>query len=188
METITTNRLTLRPLIYSDAKALIQYHSDLEVSRYQGCKPKSDQEIRTWVDQSKRCDFPAPGKWLQCAIVLRKSAELIGDFGIHAKEIDPRQVEIGITLASAFQRNGFALETMEALLNYLFRKTETHRIFVSIDPRNTPSLKLFLKLNFRQEAHLIESLWFKGEWVDDVIMAILKKEWMRTVSPASFKN
>ena len=29
----------------------------------------------------------------------------------------------------------------------------------------------------RQEAHLIESLWSKGEWVDDVIFAMLAREW-----------
>jgi RimJ/RimL family protein N-acetyltransferase len=29
----------------------------------------------------------------------------------------------------------------------------------------------------RREAHLIESLWLKGEWVDDVIYAMLKREW-----------
>ena len=29
----------------------------------------------------------------------------------------------------------------------------------------------------REEAHFVESLWFKGEWVDDVIFAILASEW-----------
>ena len=29
----------------------------------------------------------------------------------------------------------------------------------------------------RREAHMIESLWIKGEWVDDVIFAILRSEW-----------
>jgi RimJ/RimL family protein N-acetyltransferase len=29
----------------------------------------------------------------------------------------------------------------------------------------------------RQEAHFRESLWFKGEWADDVVFAILESEW-----------
>lgn len=29
----------------------------------------------------------------------------------------------------------------------------------------------------RQEAHHRESLWFRGEWVDDVIFALLDHEW-----------
>jgi len=29
----------------------------------------------------------------------------------------------------------------------------------------------------RQEAHFVESLRFKGEWADDVICAVLQREW-----------
>ena len=31
----------------------------------------------------------------------------------------------------------------------------------------------------RQEGHFVQSLWFKGEWVDDVIFAILARDWNR---------
>ena len=33
------------------------------------------------------------------------------------------------------------------------------------------------RLGMRQEAHFKESLWFKGEWADDVVFAILAREW-----------
>ncbi len=29
----------------------------------------------------------------------------------------------------------------------------------------------------RREAHLLESLWFKGDWADDLVYAILRREW-----------
>jgi RimJ/RimL family protein N-acetyltransferase len=29
----------------------------------------------------------------------------------------------------------------------------------------------------RKEAHFVKSLWFRGEWVDDVIYALLAEEW-----------
>jgi RimJ/RimL family protein N-acetyltransferase len=32
-------------------------------------------------------------------------------------------------------------------------------------------------LGMRQEAHHRESLWLQGEWVDDVIFAVLAQEW-----------
>jgi RimJ/RimL family protein N-acetyltransferase len=31
----------------------------------------------------------------------------------------------------------------------------------------------------RQEVHFRESLWFKGEWADDVVFGILASEWGR---------
>jgi RimJ/RimL family protein N-acetyltransferase len=38
----------------------------------------------------------------------------------------------------------------------------------------------------RREAHMIESLWINNEWVDDVVFAMLRKEWrgsMRNKAP-----
>jgi RimJ/RimL family protein N-acetyltransferase len=54
---------------------------------------------------------------------------------------------------------------------------DTHRVFASVDPRNTASMALFEHLGMRPEAHFRQSLWFKGDWVDDVVFAILKSEW-----------
>ncbi|MFT5059582.1 MAG: RimJ/RimL family protein N-acetyltransferase, partial [Planctomycetota bacterium] len=35
------------------------------------------------------------------------------------------------------------------------------------------------RVGMRQEAHFVESLRFKGEWVDDVVWGILKSDWLR---------
>ena len=39
-------------------------------------------------------------------------------------------------------------------------------------------MALLRRVGMRQEAHFRESLWFKGEWADDVVFAILQSEWM----------
>ena len=31
----------------------------------------------------------------------------------------------------------------------------------------------------RKEAHFVKSLWFREEWVDDIIHALLAEEWPR---------
>jgi RimJ/RimL family protein N-acetyltransferase len=33
------------------------------------------------------------------------------------------------------------------------------------------------RLGMRQEALLRENLWFKGAWADDIVFAILEREW-----------
>ncbi len=62
-------------------------------------------------------------------------------------------------------------------LGYLFGPTGQHRVFGSVDPRNTASVRLLESVGMRREAHFRESLWHKGEWVDDVIFAMLQTEW-----------
>jgi RimJ/RimL family protein N-acetyltransferase len=63
------------------------------------------------------------------------------------------------------------------LLGYLFGPLQRHRVFASVDPRNKASVALPQRVGMRQEAHVRESLWFKGQWADDVVFAVLAREW-----------
>lgn len=70
-----------------------------------------------------------------------------------------------------------ATEALHALHNYLFAALEKHRVYASVDRGNVSSMRLLERLGMRKEAHIVKSLWFKGEWVDDVVFAILATEW-----------
>jgi RimJ/RimL family protein N-acetyltransferase len=65
----------------------------------------------------------------------------------------------------------------------VFGQLGRHRIHASVDPRNLASMAMLRALGMRQEAHHRESLWLHGEWVDDVVFALLASEW-RAAQPA----
>jgi RimJ/RimL family protein N-acetyltransferase len=64
------------------------------------------------------------------------------------------------------------------LLRFLFEQLGKHRVTASCDPRNSPSVKVLEAVGMRREGHLVESTWSKGEWTDDLLFAILRREWM----------
>ncbi len=174
---IVTERLIMRDLRDGDAQMMFAYRSDPEIMRYQGWEPESFDDVRAFI-ASLALDEPyAPGSWRQLAITLRDTGQQIGDCGIHIPGDKPEQAEFGITLAPAYQRRGYAFEALTALLRLAFDTLGKHRAFASIDPRNAPSIALFERAGFRNEAHHVESLWLMGEWVDDVIVAMLAREW-----------
>lgn len=172
---IETQRLLLRPIALGDSKAIFAYRSDTETNKYQNWIPKHLEDVNEFI--SKNPDtFDMPDTWYQLVIVAREFDTLIGDVGIHF--IDEYQCEIGCTLDKKYHGQGFASEALRAVIDYLFRKLEKHRILVSIDPRNTDSVRLIMRLGFRKEAHFKESLLIHGEWVDDVIYAKLRSEYL----------
>ncbi len=179
---IVTERLVLRALRPDDAEAMFAYRSDPEVMRYQGWDPESLADVRAFIADNAHYRAYAPGSWRQFAITLRATGELIGDCGVHVPEDKPEQAEFGITLATAFQGHGYATEALRALLHLVFGTLGKHRAFASVDPRNAPSIALFERAGFRKEAHHVESLWLMGEWVDDVIVAMLAREWRAYVA------
>jgi RimJ/RimL family protein N-acetyltransferase len=174
---ILTERLVLRDLQPADAETMFAYRSDPEVARYQGWGRESADEVRAFITDLASTEPYAPGSWRQFGILLRSTGGLIGDCGVHVPLDEPEQAKFGITLATAFQRRGYASEALRALLRLVFDTLGKHRAFASIDPRNTASLALFERAGFRREAHFVESLWLMGEWVDDVVVAILAREW-----------
>jgi len=187
LQQILTERLVLRTLEASDANAVHAYRVEPEVARYQTWPFSSIDGVHAFLSRQHGMDPLAFNDWFQIGITLRGTGEVIGDFGLRARDNDRRQVELGITLAQRFQRRGFGSEALNALLDFLFSETDTHRIYCSTDPRNRPCLRLLEKAGFRREGHMIESLWINGEWVDDMIFALLRSAWKARMNSFRFE-
>jgi len=175
---LSTERLWFDGLRENDAMVLFAYRADPEVSRYQGWRPESLDEVKGFIRNQSGYAEPPAGVWFQRAIRRIDDGTLIGDLGVCIS--DDKQAEFGITLAPAAQGQGFAREALAGLLRELFGRLGVHRVHASVDPRNTASMTLLATVGMRQEAHFRESLRFRGEWVDDVVFALLAREWYET--------
>ena len=171
---ITTIRTILRPIEPADNNRFFEYRSDAEANKYQGWIPKKLKEADDFISNNP-VKFNESGTWFQLAIVLKETNLLIGDIGIHF--IDEFQCEIGCTLDKNYHGQGYASESLKAVVDYLFNILKKHRIIASVEPQNTSSINLVERLGFRQEAHFQKSIFLRGKWVDDLVFAILKEEW-----------
>ena len=174
---IRTERLRLGPLRTGDAPAIFEYRSDPEVARYQSWASSSLAEATEFVAAMQSVEFDTPGTWYQLAIRPEGSDALLGDLGVRFLPPDARQVELGVTLAPRHQGRGYATEALSGLLDHLFGALGKHRVFASVDPGNAPCRALLERVGMRQEAHFRRSLFIRGEWVDDVVYAVLGSEW-----------
>ena len=64
------------------------------------------------------------------------------------------------------------------VLDYAFGSLGLHRIIAIADCRNAPSWALLERLGMRREGHFVENSWFKGDWADEYLYAILRHEWL----------
>jgi RimJ/RimL family protein N-acetyltransferase len=173
---IRTQRLRLSQLVADDASAMYQYRSDPDVCRYQSFEPGSLSDVEAFIGGLQSTAFDTAGTWFQFGIRLQETGLLLGDIGAHFTASDPRQVELGVTVAPKHQGQGFGTEAVIGLLDHLLVGMQKHRVFASVDPRNAPCVALLHRVGMRKEAHFRESLWFKGEWVDDVVFGVLRSE------------
>jgi RimJ/RimL family protein N-acetyltransferase len=155
------------------------YRNDPQVARYQGWVSVSEPAARLFIADMQRSAPGQPGEWFQFAIERKGTGELIGDCALHRESKEPRQAEIGFTLARDYQGQGYASEAVGRMIDYAFRRFKLHRVFAVTDARNTASAKLLERLGFRREGHFIQNSWFKGAWSDEFLYAILREEWER---------
>jgi len=132
---------------------------------------------RALIVEMRDVRFAQPGAWLQIAI--ETDGRLIGDVAVHVHVHvhgdDPRQATVGFTLAAHAQGRGFATEALRAVMS-LFTKHGVRRICAECDTRNVRSAALLERVGMRREAHHRKSTWWKGEWTDEYVYAVLAED------------
>ena len=173
-EPLRTARLTLRPLTAADVDDLHAYQSDPGVCRYLPYEPRSRAEVAEKVAQwSTALTLAGEGDyWI---LALERAGLVIGDLYFALKA--DAGADIGWVLHPAHSGHGYMTEAARAILDLAFGELTRHRVRAVLDPRNKASAALCRRLGMRQEAHFVEDLWFKGEWGDTAIYAILDREW-----------
>jgi RimJ/RimL family protein N-acetyltransferase len=173
----------LRRFCAEDLDLFLGYRNDPKVIRYQNWTGCTAAEAAEFMRRQQAQEAGVPGEWLQIAIALKATNELIGDCGVRVNAADNRQANIGVSFARAWQGRGFAVEALWCLFDCLFRQLALHRVVADTDAENTAAQKLAVCLGMRCEGHLKQSLWFKGRWADEYFYAILREEWLAHNEP-----
>lgn len=165
MDIVTAN-LRLDALRAEDAPALFAYRGDPAVNRFQGWKPVALAEAERFIAAQEATVPDNVGTWWQRAIRLRDSGMLIGDVGMHF--VDAATVELGITLALAQQRHGYAREALEVMLDFVFGGLRKQHAIAFVEPRNFMCMRLLEGLGMHRGADQDGDAVFTleaGEWL-----------------------
>jgi RimJ/RimL family protein N-acetyltransferase len=175
---LETGRLVIRTFRDDDLEAFIAYRNDPEVAKYQGWSvPYPRAKAIEFIEEMKSKNPAEPEGWYQAAIVVKENGEFIGDAAFFIKKDEDRKAFIGCTIMQKYWRRGYGVEATRRLLSYLFEECGIHRVVAETDVENTASFTTLERLGFRREAHLVENIWFKGNWASEYHYAMLEREW-----------
>lgn len=167
---LTTDRLELRPLEKEDAGDILSIFSRPEVTRY--------YEIETLKDMDQAAilldHFIATGR---SGICLRGKSGIIGSCGLFAVNADYFSASLGYDLSVEYWGKGIMTEALKALLGHAFSSFGLNRINALTYPDNAKSIKVLYGLGFRTEGIMHEFGFWKSEFHDMCLHALLKKDW-----------
>lgn len=172
---IHTERLTLRPHQVEDAESLLSIYSRADVTRYiSGDTWKREEAIPKTQLRLPKVGLDTPAQAL--ALVIEYQREVVGDVVLWYTDAEHQVAEIGWVLHPDHSGKGFATEAVVLLLNLAFDHYGCHRVFAEIDSRNDASAKLAVRVGMQKEAHFRQDCFYKGEWSDTLVYAILESD------------
>jgi ribosomal-protein-alanine N-acetyltransferase len=177
---IETKRLILREIIHTDDEALFSIFSDGEVMRYYNTEPmKKIIESRGLITRfAEGFKKQAVIRW---GITTKADGRLIGTCGFHTWDKESFKAEVGYELAQNYWRHGFMSETLRKVIAFGINNLKLNRIEALVQPRNVASKDVLLKLGFAEVGLLTEHRFFKGKYVDMLILSILSKDFAEGV-------
>ena len=171
-----TERLVLRPFRHGDEADVLAYRSRPDVVRYMPAEPLPASGAAAFVaERIPATQIKADDD--KIILAVEHEGRLIGDLLVKAGQLSDRQAEIGWAFNPHYHGLGLATEAARELLVLAFADLAMHRVFAQLDPRNVASARLCERLGMRREAYFREDIWFKGEWGDTAVYALLAAEW-----------
>jgi RimJ/RimL family protein N-acetyltransferase len=181
---IETARLTLRFFTAGDLDDLYAYQSRSDVARYLHWEARDLAHARQALDrQCGETSLEVEGDWLTFAVVWREAGRVIGEVGLKLRSREHQLGETGFVFNPDCQGRGLATEAAESMLSLGFEGLGWHRIIGSCDARNDRSARLMERIGMRREAHFVRNEFIKGRWADELVYAILDREWRAGRSP-----
>ena len=174
---LSTPRLLLREFQEDDWRATHPYEANPEVVRYLSYSVRTPEESQDYIRMVMGMARETPRLVYDFAVVLREDNQLIGRCGMKVHDPELREAMLWYVLNPAHWGKGYIPEAARALLDFAFGTLGLHRVFADCDPRNPASVRVMEKLGMRQEAHFRENVFYKGEWCDSLIYAVLDREW-----------
>ena len=182
---ILTDRLALRPFRTDDLDAVHDIQRRPDVARYLYWGPRSRDEAAEMLGRRMlQTSIDQEGDALHLAADLRSTDELIGTFSLFYRSEVHRQGEVGFMIHPDQHGHGYATEGARAMLRIGFEELGLHRITGQLDARNVASARVMERLGMRREALLVENELVKGEWTDELVYALLDREWRIRTTPA----
>ena len=120
-------------------------------------------------------------------VFLKSENKVIGSFGIHDIDWRKKDGEVSYGISPNFWGQGIFQETLNLVLNFLYKNKDFYRIIATTREDNFPSVKGLEKAGFKIDAILRDYyLSYDASRHNGVIMSILRPEFIHQLEDNKF--
>ncbi len=168
--TLTSERLSYRPIIEEDIDFIYELFSRSETNQYSEYPDLKTREEA--VELYER--FMKPGGEDRFRVMIEHHGEPIGTIGLYSYSKDHKRAEIGYDLLKEHWGKGYMTEAVRTIIGYGFETLGLVRIEATVDTENIGSIKVLEKTSFKHEGTLRKRFYHDDKWHDEMWYGLLR--------------
>jgi RimJ/RimL family protein N-acetyltransferase len=172
---LTGQQVELRELRISDATSLLALLTTQEVARFISPPPSTVDGFERFIAWTHR--QRTAGTYACFAVTLKGFNTAIGIFQVREAEPGFATAEWGFAIGSPFWGTGVFEEGAQLVLEFAFETLGVHRLEARAAVKNGRGSGALLKIGAVPEGALRKSFRCKGEYLDQVLYAIVEDDW-----------
>ena len=170
----------LRPVQRADISSFLQWYNDPDVIQYLFMYlPMTEMAEQKFIE-----DLGTTRATTQLIFVIEAietdKGKPIGTIGLHNINPKDHNATFGIAVGNKqYWSKGYGTEAAELIIRYGFEQLNLHRISSSAFSFNERSIRLHLKVGFKEEGRRREAVFKNGDYIDEVMFGLLREEWKK---------
>jgi diamine N-acetyltransferase len=162
----TSNKgVFLRQATQNDSDFFLQMKNNAVLQELLMCHPRvySLHEINDWIARYENSNDSF------LLSVFNEAKEQIGYFSIQRYQSYNKTAYFGIAIHPNFQRSGYGEKALNCLLEWARNELQLRKFLLEVVTSNTPAIKLYKKLGFR-EVGILREQFANGNIYQDAIL------------------
>jgi len=174
---ILGDTMRLRAIEKEDLPCFVTWLNDPDVRHYLTLyNPLSQAQEEKWFENI--LNRPVEEQPLVIEIQVDKTWESVGNISFLNMDQHSRNAELGLFIGKKnFWDKGIGTKAIGLMLDYGFKTLNFHRIYLRVFEQNKRGICCYEKVGFHHEGSMREAQFLDGEYVDVLLMSILRKEW-----------
>ena len=158
------HNIYLRLLERKDIGILYRLCNEKKVKRYNMMPERTEESNETMTNLRKALS------------IINEKNVLVGFITYKESNYCKDAYSIGITIGSRYWNRGYGQDSIRVLLKYLFEDLGAIRVELEVMKSNLRAINCYKKCGFKEEGILRSKCYIDGEYVDIIIMGLIKDD------------
>ncbi len=164
-----------------------RHESDIAIfmdELYSDVATRARSDSRPWVPlppDAKKSPYSVedlPDSVACFSVVELEGEELVGETLLWSIDSHNRLAHLGVSIRPRFRGRRLATDIVQVLCHYGFMVRGLHRLQIDTLADNEAMIRTAQAAGFTLEGTLRSAAWVNGEFVDEVILGLLRVEWL----------